>query len=253
MDNIKSINSNLELNPNLSTDCVIFGFDFEKLNVLLIDRGIGSESNNANRLALPGNLIYDNENLDMAASRVLNELTELKDIYLEQVGAFGDPDRISKESDQEWLKSIRAKPEARVITVAYYSLVKMDDYAPHASSFAKSADWYAVNDIHELAFDHFEILQAALKKLKEKIRIQPLGFNLLPEKFTLGQLHKLYEAILEKSLDKRNFRRKILKLDILTNLDEKQVGVPHKPSQFFMFNEVNYKKLSETGFDNFGF
>jgi 8-oxo-dGTP diphosphatase len=245
-------NNKLELNPNLSTDCVIFGFDFEKLNVLLIDRGADSLTK-SNRLALPGNLIYDNENLDMAASRVLFELTSLENIFLEQVGAFGDPDRINKESDREWLKSIRAQPEARVITVAYYSLVKMDDYCPHASSFAKSADWVPVNEITELAFDHFEILQEALKKLKDKIRIQPIGFNLLPEKFTLGQLHKLYEAILDKKLDKRNFRRKILKLDILTNLDEKQVGVPHKPSQYFTFNEVNYKKLYETGFDNFGF
>lgn len=245
-------NKNLELNPNLSTDCVVFGFDFEKLNVLLIDRGISSNQHSP-RLALPGNLIYDNENLDMAASRVLKELTGLENIYLEQVGAFGDPDRISKESDQEWLKSIRAKPEARVITVAYYSLVKMEDYSPHASSFAKSADWFPVNDIKELAFDHFEILQDALKKLKDKIRIQPIGFNLLPEKFTLGQLHKLYESILGKQLDKRNFRRKILKLDILTTLDEKQKGVPHKPSQYFTFNEENYKNLSETGFDNFGF
>lgn len=245
-------NNKVELNPNVSTDCVIFGFDFEKLNVLLIDRG-AIVSNEATRLALPGNLIYNNENLDMAASRVLNELTGLKDIYLEQVGAFGDPDRITRESDQEWLKAIRAQPEARVITVAYYSLVKMEDYAPQASSFATSTEWVAVKDIKELAFDHKEILLAALLKLKDKIKTHPIGFNLLPEKFTLGQLHKLYEAILDKKLDKRNFRRKILKLDILSNLDEKQVGVPHKPSQFFKFNEINYKKLSQTGFDNFGF
>jgi 8-oxo-dGTP diphosphatase len=244
--------NNSELNPNLSTDCVIFGFDFEKLNVLLIDRG-ENHKNKGNRLALPGNLIYNDENLDMAASRVLNELTGLKNIYLEQVGAFGDPDRISKESDQEWLKSIRAQPEARVITVAYYSLVKMEDYQPQASSFAKTVEWHRVDSITELAFDHFEIFQSALKKLKEKIKIQPIGFNLLPEKFTLGQLHKLYEAILEKPIDKRNFRRKIMKLDILTNLNEKQIGVPHKPSQYYKFNEINYKKLTESGFDNFDF
>jgi 8-oxo-dGTP diphosphatase len=245
-------NNKLKLNPNLSTDCVIFGFDFEKLNVLLIDRS--SETNEiSSRLALPGNLIYDSENLDMAAIRVLNELTGLQNIYLEQVGAFGDPDRLNKEADREWLKSIRAQPKARVITVAYFSLVKMEDYTPQASSFAKAANWFPVKEIKELAFDHFEILQEALKKLKDKIRIQPIGFNLLPEKFTLGQLHKLYEAILDKKLDKRNFRRKILKLDIITNIDEKQKGVPHKPSQYFTFNEENYKNLSETGFDNFGF
>lgn len=246
----KKIKSNL--NPNVSADCVIFGFDFEKLKVLLIDRGENKDVNRI-RLALPGDLIYDDENLDQAASRILKELTGLSNIYLEQVGAFGDPNRINKKSDIEWLKSIRAQPEARVITVAYFSLVNMDDYALSASSFAKNADWYPIENIDELAFDHTAILKASFSKLKEKIRIQPIGFNLLPKKFTLSQLHKLYEAILEKPIDKRNFRRKILNLNILTDLNEKQKGVPHKPSQFFKFNETNYKKLTQTGFDNFGF
>ena len=243
---------NQALNPNVSADCVIFGFDFEKLNVLIIRRSIDSTSKTT-RMALPGDLIYDTEDLDMAASRILKELTGLSNIFMEQVAAFGNPDRIKTPQDQKWLKSIRAQPNARVITVGYYSLVKMEDCALQASSFAKSAEWIAVNDIEELAFDHMEILQAALKKLKEKIRIQPIGFNLLPEKFTLGQLHKLYEAILDKQIDKRNFRRKILKLDILTNLEEKQKGVAHKPSKFVKFNERKYNKLSETGFDNFSF
>jgi 8-oxo-dGTP diphosphatase len=110
-----------------------------------------------------------------------------------------------------------------------------------------------VHDITELAFDHYEIYQAALKKLKNKIIAQPIGFNLLPEKFTLSQLHKLYEVILGRDLDKRNFRRKMLKLKIVESLDEKQEGVPHKPSQFFKFNEENYTKLIENGYDNFGF
>ncbi len=248
--NPKKINS--ELNPNVSVDCVIFGFDLDQLTVLLIDRGEISSAFGP-RLALPGNLIYDNENLDMAANRVLDELTGLKNIYLEQVGAFGDPDRIHKESDREWLKSIRAEPEARVITVAYYTLVTMAQYKPQASSFAKNADWVPVNEIKELAFDHFEILQAAKEKLKQKIKIQPIGFNLLPEKFTLSQLHRLYESILDKPLDKRNFRRKIQKLDILTSLREKQRGVPHKPSLLYKFNEEKYQELTQTGFDNFGF
>jgi 8-oxo-dGTP diphosphatase len=243
---------NMELNPNVSADCVIFGFDFEKLNVLIIRRGVDATSK-LTRMALPGDLIYDTEDLDMAASRILKELTGLTNIYMEQVAAFGNPNRIKTPQDQKWLKSIRAEPNARVITVAYYSLVKMEDCTLQASSFAKSAEWIAVNEIKELAFDHMEILQAALKKLKEKIRTQPIGFNLLPEKFTLGQLHKLYQAILDKKIDKRNFRRKILKLDILTNLDEKQKGVAHKPSKFVKFNERKYTKLTQTGFDNFTF
>ncbi|MFY7943176.1 MAG: NUDIX hydrolase, partial [Crocinitomicaceae bacterium] len=138
-------------------------------------------------------------------------------------------------------------------TIAYVSLVQISDYTPHASSFAQSAGWALVKEIHELAFDHYEILQAAKEKLKEKIKIQPIGFNLLPEKFTLSQLHRLYESVLDKPLDKRNFRRKILKLGILTNLKEKQKGVPHKPSELYKFNEERYLELSQTGYDNFGF
>ena len=250
-----SINSSqrkTQLNPNNSVDCVIFGFDFEQIKVLLIDRG-QNLGNSKNQRALPGNLIYEDENLDQAAYRVLEELTGINDIYLEQVGAFGNPNRISKESDLEWLKSIRDQPNARVITAAYYSLVKIDDFIPKPHSFAKKAEWISITEINELAFDHFEILQVAKEKLKQKIKIQPIGFNLLPEKFTLSQLHKLYECIFEKPLDKRNFRRKIQKLNILTNLKEKQRGVPHKPSQLYKFNEENYQLLTQNGYDNFGF
>ncbi len=244
--------SNAVLNPNVSVDCVIFGFDLEKLTVLLIDRGdAGAEY--GTRMSLPGDLIYDNENLDEAASRVLNELTGLHDIYLEQVGGFGDPNRLNKEADQAWLKAIREKPNERVVTIAYYSLVPSSDFQPHASSFAKNADWFPVHQITDLAFDHFDILQTAREKLRQKIKIQPIGFNLLPEKFTLSQLHKLYESILDKPLDKRNFRRKIQKLNILTNLREKQQGVPHKPSALYMFNEEKYLELMQKGFDNFDF
>lgn len=240
------------LNPNVSVDCVIFGFDLEKLTVLLIERGQSGNSTGS-RMALPGDLIYDNENLDQAANRVLNELTGLHDIYMEQVGAFGDPNRLNKLEDQEWLKVTREKPEERVVTIAYYSLVPIFNYEPHASSFAKNADWFPVHQIQDLAFDHFHILQAAKEKLRQKLRIQPVGFNLLPEKFTLSQLHKLYESILDKPLDKRNFRRKIQKLNILTNLREKQQGVPHKPSAMYKFNEEKYLELTQKGFDNFDF
>ncbi len=240
------------LNPHISIDCVIFGFDFEQLNVLVIRRGV-DKSKKKSRMALPGDLIYDDENLDEAADRILNELTGLKGVFLEQVGAFGDPDRIKTDDDQEWLRSIRKKPEARVVTVAYYSLLPMDNCKLLASSFALSAEWKPLKEINELAFDHLDILKDSYSKLRAKLATHPIGFNLLPEKFTLGQLHKLYEAILEKDIDKRNFRRKILKLDILTQLEEKQTGVAHKPSRFVKFNEKNYKKLSETGFDNFSF
>jgi len=240
-----------ELNPRVSADCVIFGFDLNQLKVLLIEREAidGVEQ----CMALPGDLIFEEENLDMAASRVLYELTGLREIYLEQVGAFGDPDRLNKPQDQMWLKAVRQNPDDRVITVAYYSLVNMNNYTPQASSFAKSASWIPLESVKDLAFDHMNILQAAFNKLQEKIRIQPIGFNLLPEKFTLSQLHKLYELILLRELDKRNFRRKMLKLDIVQSLKERQEGVPHKPSQFFKFHEEKYNNLIKNGFDNFGF
>ena len=246
-----SSKNNLELNPRISVDCVIFGFDLNQLKVLVIERSISDSDKQI--LTLPGDLIYEAENLEIAADRVLFELTGLETIFLEQVGAFGDTDRLNKEADKKWLRAVREEPEARVITIAYFSLVNIHEYAPQASSFAKSAAWIPLNEIDELAFDHFDILQTALKKLKNKIRIQPVGFNLLPEKFTLSQLQKLYEAILGRELDKRNFRRKMLKLQLVEMLEERQEKVPHKPSQYFKFNETNYNKLIENGFDNFGF
>jgi 8-oxo-dGTP diphosphatase len=246
-----SSKNNLELNPRISVDCVIFGFDLNQLKVLVIERSISDSEKQI--LTLPGDLIYEGENLDIAANRVLFELTGLQTIFLEQVGAFGDTDRLNKEADKKWLRSVREEPDARVITIAYFSLVNIHEYAPQASSFAKSAAWIPLNEIDELAFDHSDILQTALKKLKNKIRIQPVGFNLLPEKFTLSQLQKLYEAILGRELDKRNFRRKMLKLQLVEMLEERQEKVPHKPSQYFKFNETNYNKLIENGFDNFGF
>ena len=241
-----------DLNPNVSVDCVIFGFDFQQLKVLLIERE-GDFPDEKSRLALPGNLIYDDENLNMAVNRVLKELTGLDNIFLKQIGAFGGVDRISKETDKEWLRSIRAHPDARVITVAYYSLVRISDYWPAASSFAVTANWYNVDEIRDLAFDHYTILKTGLNQLRREISFRPIGFNLMPEKFTLGQLQRMYEAILGRSLDKRNFRRKIMKINILSATDEKEYDVPHKPAQYFKFNEANYKSLVETGFDNFSF
>jgi 8-oxo-dGTP diphosphatase len=245
------IKNKQQINHRISADCVIFGFHFNQLRVLLIERQAVEDV--PQMMALPGDLIFEEENLDMAAGRVLKELTGLDEIFLEQVGAFGDLNRVNKPNDKKWLQAVRQDPDARVITVAYYSLVNMSDYEPQPSSFAKAASWVLVDEITELAFDHFEIFQAALKKLKDKINTQPIGFNLLSEKFTFSQLHKLYEAILGNELDKRNFRRKMLKLNIVESLDEKQEGVPHKPSQFFKFNEENYLKLLDKGFNNFGF
>ena len=242
-------------NPYVSVDCVVFGFDYSRLHVMLINRDKeGSQyGQNGEEYALPGDLTYLDENLDMAALRVLKELTSLENIYLEQFGAFGDPDRLSSEKDQKWLNSLRAHPEASVVTIAYYSLVNMHDYEPIAASFAASAQWVPLDSVGSLPFDHTKILNTATRRLNQQLKARPVGFNLLPEKFTLAQLQRLYEVILNKNLDKRNFRRKILKIGMLKKLNEKQSGVAHKPASFYSFDIEKYKELLDRGFDNFGF
>ncbi len=240
------------LNPHISVDCVIFGFDFEELKVLLIERGLpdGYELGSQKpTLMLPGDLIYDNENLDQSAMRVLKALTSLENIFLEQFSAFGEPSRVLKEHDRSWLLSMRENPDARVITIGYYSLIPLDKFKPSPAYYARSADWIPVSQVPELAFDHNDILNTALSRLKYKARVEPIGFELLPQKFSLGQLQKLYEAILGVTLDKRNFRRKIMSRGILEEMEEKQQGVPHKPAKLYQFDSSEYEKLKGNSFD----
>ncbi len=230
------------LNPHISVDCVVFGFDLEKLMVLTIERGADAEAKNL-RLALPGDLILDNQNLDENAYRILNELTGLDNIFMEQIGAFGDPNRTENKGDKEWLNFIRKEPQARVVTIAYYTLVNINECVLNPSSFATSAQWLPVKEIEELAFDHSKILQAGIDKLKIDLATKPIGYYLLPQKFTLSQLNNLYEAILNRPVDKRNFRRKMSKLGFLIELKEKQTAVAHKPSSYVKFDLEKYKKV----------
>lgn len=230
-----------ELNPHVSVDCVIFGYDFEQLNVLLIERSYFREGKSKSQKMvtdwlLPGDLVSDKENLDHSAKRVLNELTGLDNIYLEQFYAFGNPDRVRKSADAEWLKSIRAHPEARVITIAYMALVKLEAYVPQPHSFARRSVWVPVNKVPDLAFDHNEILNKAMEALRMKLKYSSIAFELMPKKFTIGQLQKLYEAISDKKFDKRNFRRKLKSLNILVPLEEKQKDVAHKPAKVYRYN-----------------
>ncbi len=222
------------LNPNVSVDCVVFGFDNEKLNVLLIKQKLQSQQNR--QFALPGDLITDEESLDEAAERVLRELTGLSGIFLKQFKTFGDPGRVKDIKDLEWLQSYREHPQARVITVAYFALVKMGDFKPEASSFAETVLWRDVNSMPKLAFDHDEIFSTALTLLRQDFENNKTGFELLPERFTLGQIQILYEIILGKKLDKRNFRKKILKENLITPTQEKQHGVLHKPALLYEVN-----------------
>ncbi|MFN0033004.1 MAG: NUDIX hydrolase [Flavobacteriales bacterium] len=227
-----------ETNPmDVSVDCVVFGFDEKKLKVLLIEQKQLGKDKLVSHLqtALPGDLVKDDESFDHAAERVLQELTSLQGIYLKQFYAFGDPDRVKKLKDQEWLRTFRAHPERRVVTVGYYSLVNMDEYKPRASSFASKARWVDVYEIPEMAFDHNSIVDKALEMLRHELVADNIGFELLPEKFTLSQLQHLHEIVLDKKLDKRNFRKTALKMEHLHPLDEKQKGVLHKPAQLFQY------------------
>lgn len=225
---------------DVSVDCVVFGFDDQKLKLLVIEQRQPSDGATIKlQKALPGDLLQDNESLDEAARRVLLELTSLDGIYLKQFHTFGDPNRVRGLKDQEWLRSFRNNPERRVLTVGYYSLVKMEDYNPKAASFAGKAQWIDVYKIPSLAFDHNEIVSEALKILRHELVADNIGFELLPEKFTLSQLQRLHEIILDKKLDKRNFRKNILKNDRVKALNEKQQGVLHKPAQLFKFDKVD--------------
>lgn len=224
---------------DVSVDCVLFGFDDRKLKVLLIEQRQPGKEKKISKLqtALPGDLLKENESLDEAAKRVMKELTSLKGIYLKQFYTFGDPMRVKNLKDQDWLRLFRAHPERRVITVGYYSLVKMDDYSPKASSFAGKAKWVDVYSIPELAFDHNEIVDRAIDILRHELVADNIGFELLPEKFTLSELQHLHEIILNKKLDKRNFRKNMLKMEQLKPLEEKQKGVLHKPAQLYQYKK----------------
>ncbi|MCK5906863.1 MAG: NUDIX hydrolase [Flavobacteriales bacterium] len=228
------MNEHLQSQLDVSVDCVVFGFHNNKLRVLVIEQE--NVSNNLDRrYALPGDLVLPDEHIDHAAERVLFELTNLKGIYLEQFHTFGNPNRVRKEDDIKWLNVVRKNPDARVITIAYYALVKMEDYTPSPSSYAEKAEWKDILDVPELVFDHNKILRTALKKLRKEVSNNAVGFELLPEKFTLGQLQQLYEVILDMELDKRNFRKAIKKMDNVLALEEKQKGVLHKPAQLFTY------------------
>ena len=240
-----------KINPHITVDCVIFGFDFKELKMLMIQREFKNNHNEVEYrdYKFPGNFVWDDEDLDTSAARVLKELTGLENIFLKQFYTFGSPARVEKERDINWLTKVADVPIERIITVAYYSLIKLDPERLSINQKIPDANWYSLSDLKNLAFDHELILSKALKKLRREVRNEPVGFELLPEKFTLTQLQKVHEVILGRELDKRNFRKKIKKLNYVIPLNEKQAGVPHKPARMYKFNRVNYERLKENGFD----
>lgn len=208
----------------VAVDCIIFGFNKNGLNLLILKRNMEPAKG---EWSLPGGFLEYNESLNDAAHRVLNELTGLDHVYMEQVEAFGETNR---------------DPGERVISVAYYALIDLQDQ--DISLLNKyNACWVNTKDLPLLIFDHKEMVEKALITLRKRTTIEPIGFNLLPDKFTMPQLQALYEAIYDVQLDKRNFRKKILKMGILDKLEEKEKASSKKGAFYFRFNLEKYNHL----------
>ena len=206
---------------SFSLDCVIFGYKDGKIHVLLIKRAMDPYIGN---WAVPGDLVYPNEDLPDAAGRILGELTSVKNVDLHQGQTFGKPDR---------------HPQGRVITSVYFALVKIDDINPEADSWASEVCWMPVKEVENLAFDHNLILDSTYEQLIQMLRREPICFDMLPEKFTLNEMQQLYEYAFNIELDKANFRKKIKSIPLI-NLQEKQKNVKHRPANLFRFDAEKY-------------
>ncbi len=215
--------------PAVTVDCVVFGLDEGELKVLLIQRDLDPF---AGKWALPGGFIRMDEDLQAAARRELEEETGVKKLYIEQLGAFGTPGR---------------DPRERVVTVAWWAVVNLYEHEVKASTDARNAAWFPVEDLPALAFDHPVILDAALARVRETLRREPLAFEFLPRKFTLTQLQRFYETVLGRPLDKRNFRKKVLSYGLLEELEEYEVDVAHRAAQLYTFRRDRYEAFREEG------
>jgi hypothetical protein len=226
------------LNPHVSVDCVVFGFNYRRLKVLLIERErIPRSKLSGHKLKLPGSLISEIEDLDISAARTLTELTGLNNIYLKQFSVFSAPGRLSPPEDLNWLRKTTGLHVERVVTVAYYSLLKISE-----SNTTDKTIWVPIEEVPDLIFDHNHIIRKALEMLRKEIRTEPLCFELLPKKFTIRQMQNLYEAILGEKLDNRNFRKKIKPMEFLLPLNEKEKDVNHKPAQLYKFDRRLYER-----------
>ena len=217
--------------PALAVDCVVFGLDDDDLKVLLIRRDLEPFQG---RWALPGGFVRMDETVDEAAKRELSEETGVGRVFREQLYPFS---------------AIARDPRERIVSVAYYALVNLSDHRVRAATDAREAAWFAASDLPPLAFDHDAIVDKALERLRGKVRYQPVGFELLPPKFTLSMLQRLYEKVLEKELDKRNFRKKVLAMGLLEELDEVEQDVAHRAARLYRFDKKRYRELEKQGFD----
>jgi hypothetical protein len=229
-------------NNHISVDCVVVGFDGDRLKVLLIKRVGDDEGLAFHDMKLPGSLIYKDEDLDGAAMRVLSELTGLKNVDLIQFKAFGSKNRTSNPKDVRWLERAQKAQVESIVTIAYLALVKIDRaLSRNLETF--QADWVALHDIQDLAFDHNLIIKEALVYIRQYVESNPAAlFELLPRKFTASQLRTLYELIYNKTIDVRNFHKKIALMDYVLPLEERQQGVAHRAARYYRFDKKLYNK-----------
>ena len=215
----------------LAVDCVVFGLDETDLKVLLIQRKIPPHQH---AWALPGGFVRLDETVEAAARRELEEEAGVTDVFLEQLYTFS---------------ALNRDPRERVVTVAHYALAKLSDHRIRAATDAMGVGWFSLDDLPKLAFDHQEIVTTAHERLRGKVRYAPVGFELLPPRFSLTQLQRLYEIILGTELDKRNFRKKILSMDLLVETDEVEQGVRHRAARLYRFDRRKYDRLAKQGFE----
>ena len=226
-------------NPHISVDCVVFGFDTRQLNVLLVRRQDIEGDPEPGKMKLPGSPVADDEDLDHSAYRILRELTGLDRIFLKQFAVFSSPERLQPPSDLEWLRRMSGVNVERMVTVAYYSLIKING---SSLPLSESSQWVNVDEIPQLTFDHNEIIQRATEQLRREMLTEPIGFELLSKKFTVTQLQILHEVLLRQKIDNRNFRKRILKLKYIVPLNERERDVSHKPAQLYRFDRKLYKQ-----------
>lgn len=227
------------INPSVSVDIVVFGFDGSTLKILLVQKnkldGVSFE------YKLPGSMISENEDIDTSAKNALQTLTGLKNVYLEQLYVFSNPNRIKTEEDKKWVELTYGITVKRVITVSYFSLVKIDQSMLKITQQGKAV-WCNVQELKHVSFDHKEIIMKGLERLNIRLQSTPIAFELLPRKFTIRQLQNLYEAVLGIDIDNRNFRKRLLKFPYLIQLEEKESKVNHKPALLYQFDMQSYNR-----------
>jgi 8-oxo-dGTP diphosphatase len=225
----------------VSVDCVVFGFDNENLNILLVSREQEPTIEFKN-MKLPGSLIYNDEDVDDAANRVLFELTGIKRMSLRQFRCFASPDRARNVEDREWLDKEYQPNINRLITVAYLSLCKINRKLTNISKY-KNSVWIPLSELPQMPFDHNLIVKKSLSEIRKWVESEPVViFELLPSKFTVSQVRRLYEAIYDKKIDVRNFHKKIASMPYIVALEEKQQDVPHRAAQYYKFDKNIYNK-----------